>query len=53
MKFSLHSVHGGVKTIDEIHKRARRAEELKNERAFAFRRLHRFVPNSGQLRDDY
>lgn len=28
MKFSLHSVHGGVKTIDEIHKRARRAEEL-------------------------
>lgn len=28
MKFSLHSVHGGVKTIDEIHQRARRAEEL-------------------------
>lgn len=28
MKFSLHSVHGGVKTIDEIHRRARRAEEL-------------------------
>ena len=28
MKFSLHSVHGGVKDIDEIHKRARRAEEL-------------------------
>ena len=28
MKFSLHSVHGGVKSIDEIHKRARRAEEL-------------------------
>lgn len=28
MKFSLHSVHGGVKNIDEIHKRARRAEEL-------------------------
>jgi 5,10-methylenetetrahydromethanopterin reductase len=28
MKFSLHSVHGGVKTIDEIQKRARRAEEL-------------------------
>lgn len=28
MKFSLHSVHGGVKTIDEIHERARRAEEL-------------------------
>ncbi len=28
MKFSLHSVHGGVKNIDEVHKRARRAEEL-------------------------
>ena len=28
MKFSLHSLHGGVKTIDEIHQRARRAEEL-------------------------
>lgn len=28
MKFSLHSLHGGVKTIDEIHRRARRAEEL-------------------------
>ena len=28
MKFSLHSVHGGVKNIDEIHKRAKRAEEL-------------------------
>lgn len=28
IKFSLHSVHGGVKTIDEIHRRARRAEEL-------------------------
>lgn len=28
MKFSLHSVHGGVKNIDEIHRRARRAEEL-------------------------
>ncbi len=28
LKFSLHSVHGGVKTIDEIHKRARHAEEL-------------------------
>ena len=28
MKFSLHSVHGGVKNIDEIHQRARRAEEL-------------------------
>ncbi len=28
MRFSLHSVHGGVKNIDEIHKRARRAEEF-------------------------
>ena len=28
MKFSLHSLHGGVKIIDEIHQRARRAEEL-------------------------
>jgi 5,10-methylenetetrahydromethanopterin reductase len=28
MKFSLHSVHGGVKTIDEIHKRAQHAEDL-------------------------
>jgi 5,10-methylenetetrahydromethanopterin reductase len=28
MKFSLHSIHGGIKNIDEIHKRARRAEEL-------------------------
>ena len=28
MKFSLHSLHGGVKNIDEIHRRARRAEEL-------------------------
>jgi 5,10-methylenetetrahydromethanopterin reductase len=28
MKFSLHSVSGGVKNIDEIHRRARRAEEL-------------------------
>ena len=28
MKFSLHSVHGGVKNIDEIHRRVRRAEEL-------------------------
>lgn len=28
MKFSLHSVHGGVKNIDEIHRRASRAEEL-------------------------
>ena len=28
MKFSLHSVHVGVKNIEEIHKRAQRAEEL-------------------------
>jgi 5,10-methylenetetrahydromethanopterin reductase len=28
MKFSLHSIHGGIKNIDEIHKRARRSEEL-------------------------
>jgi 5,10-methylenetetrahydromethanopterin reductase len=28
MRFSLHSVHGGVKNIDEVHRRARRAEEL-------------------------
>jgi 5,10-methylenetetrahydromethanopterin reductase len=28
IKFSLHSVHGGVKNIDEIHQRATRAEEL-------------------------
>lgn len=28
MKFSLHSVHGGVKNIEEIHRRARRAEAL-------------------------
>ncbi|MGH7827809.1 MAG: LLM class flavin-dependent oxidoreductase [Candidatus Binatia bacterium] len=28
LKFSLHSVHGGVKTIDEVHKRAQSAEEL-------------------------
>jgi 5,10-methylenetetrahydromethanopterin reductase len=28
MKFSLHSLHGGVKNIDEIHERAKRAEEL-------------------------
>jgi 5,10-methylenetetrahydromethanopterin reductase len=28
LKFSLHSVHGGVKYIDEIHQRAQRAEEL-------------------------
>jgi 5,10-methylenetetrahydromethanopterin reductase len=27
-KFSLHSVHGGIKNIDEIHQRAQRAEEL-------------------------
>jgi 5,10-methylenetetrahydromethanopterin reductase len=34
MKFSLHSVHGGVKTIDEIHERARRAEELQYDGIF-------------------
>jgi len=28
LKFSLHSLHGGVKNIDEIHQRAKRAEEL-------------------------
>ena len=28
IKFSLHSVHGGVKNIDEIHQRVKRAEEL-------------------------
>lgn len=28
MKFSIHSLHPGVKNIDEIHKRAMRAEEL-------------------------
>src|ERR671910_1910521 len=28
MKFSLHSLHGGVKNIDEIHRRTKRAEEL-------------------------
>ena len=28
MKFSLHSIHGGIQNIDEIHKRALRAEEL-------------------------
>jgi 5,10-methylenetetrahydromethanopterin reductase len=28
MKFSIHSLHGGVKNIDEIHKRAQRAEDL-------------------------
>ena len=28
MRFSLHSLHGGVKNIDEIHIRARRAEQL-------------------------
>ncbi len=28
IKFSLHSLHGGVKDIDEIHQRAQRAEEL-------------------------
>ncbi|HLN87561.1 MAG TPA: LLM class flavin-dependent oxidoreductase [Candidatus Limnocylindrales bacterium] len=28
MIFSIHSLHGGVKNIDQIHQRARRAEEL-------------------------
>ena len=28
LRFSLHSVHGGVKTIDEIHQRAQQAEEF-------------------------
>jgi len=28
MKFSIHSLHGGVKNIDEIHKRAMSAEAL-------------------------
>src|SRR5919108_5408680 len=28
MRFSLHSVHGGVKNVDEAHRRAQRAEEL-------------------------
>jgi 5,10-methylenetetrahydromethanopterin reductase len=28
MRFSLHSVHGGVKNIEEVHRRAQRAEEL-------------------------
>jgi 5,10-methylenetetrahydromethanopterin reductase len=28
MRFSLHSVHGGVKNIDEIHERAQRVEVL-------------------------
>ncbi|MET0501972.1 MAG: LLM class flavin-dependent oxidoreductase [Candidatus Binatia bacterium] len=28
MRFSLHSVHGGVKSIDEIHQRAQRVEAL-------------------------
>ncbi len=28
LQFSLHSLHGGVKNIDEIHSRAKRAEEL-------------------------
>ena len=28
MRFSLHSIHGGVKSVDEIHQRAQRAEEL-------------------------
>ncbi len=28
MKFSIHSLHGGIRNIAEIHQRARRAEEL-------------------------
>ena len=28
MKFSVHSLHGGVKNIDEIHERAKHAEDL-------------------------
>jgi 5,10-methylenetetrahydromethanopterin reductase len=28
LKFSVHSIHGGVKSIEEIHKRAQRAEDL-------------------------
>jgi 5,10-methylenetetrahydromethanopterin reductase len=28
VKFSIHSIHGGVKTIDEVVRRAQRAEEL-------------------------
>jgi 5,10-methylenetetrahydromethanopterin reductase len=28
MRFSIHSIHGGVKSIDEIHRRAKRVEEL-------------------------
>jgi len=28
MEFSLHSFHGSVKTIEEIHRRAQRAAEL-------------------------
>ena len=28
MRFSLHSVHGGVRNIDEIHTRAQRVEAL-------------------------
>lgn len=28
MKFSIHSLHGGIKNIDEIHQRAKRAEAL-------------------------
>jgi len=34
LKFSLHSVHGGVKNIDEIHQRARRAEQLSYDGIF-------------------
>jgi 5,10-methylenetetrahydromethanopterin reductase len=28
LRFSLHSLHGGVKNVEEIHRRAKRAEEL-------------------------
>jgi alkanesulfonate monooxygenase SsuD/methylene tetrahydromethanopterin reductase-like flavin-dependent oxidoreductase (luciferase family) len=28
MRFSLHSVHGGVRNIDEVHARAQRVEAL-------------------------
>jgi 5,10-methylenetetrahydromethanopterin reductase len=34
LKFSLHSLHGGVKNIDEIHQRAKRAEELSYDGIF-------------------
>jgi alkanesulfonate monooxygenase SsuD/methylene tetrahydromethanopterin reductase-like flavin-dependent oxidoreductase (luciferase family) len=34
MRFSLHSVHGGVKDINEIYDRAQRAEALGFEGIF-------------------